>query len=62
MVAIAHAVSTQGLRPPLHTVSDERCPPAVRRLVAACWEVDPRRRPAAADAVKTLALTRQQVG
>ncbi len=30
MVAIAHAVSSQRLRPPLQDVPDQRCPPALR--------------------------------
>lgn len=38
-----------------------RCPPRLRRLLEACWDADPRRRPAAAEAAKELLLA-QQVG
>ncbi len=60
MVAIAHAVSSQRLRPPLQHVPDDRCPPALRRLVQQCWEHDARRRPAAAEAAKELAVVKEQ--
>ncbi len=62
LMAIAHSVTELQQRPPLHAVPDSRCPPALRQLVRQCWEADPRRRPAAAEAAKELALLREQVG
>ncbi len=54
MMYIAHAVVNRRLRPPLHELSHERCPPPLRAVVVACWDADPQRRPAAAEVAKEL--------
>ncbi|EFJ39871.1 hypothetical protein VOLCADRAFT_100452 [Volvox carteri f. nagariensis] len=59
MVAIAVAVAVHSSRPPLHKLSDERCPLKIRTLIWNCWNSDPARRPAAAEAYKTLALVQE---
>ncbi len=61
MVYIAHAVVNRRLRPPLHEVGPERCPPALRRLVVACWDAVPQRRPAAAEAAKELMALQDKI-
>ncbi|GLC71963.1 hypothetical protein PLESTF_001189600 [Pleodorina starrii] len=48
-------------RPPLSAIPPGRRPPKLLRLISACWEADPRRRPAAAEAVKELMLVREMV-
>ncbi|KAG2486623.1 hypothetical protein HYH03_014680 [Edaphochlamys debaryana] len=53
---VAHALTTRGARLPLDSLPEARCPPRLRALLQQCWERDPRRRPAAAEAVKALAL------
>ncbi|KAG2496128.1 hypothetical protein HYH03_005731 [Edaphochlamys debaryana] len=64
-VAIAVHVTMNGSRlpmpPPSGALNAEaeaaaRWPPKLTRLIRACWEKDPRRRPAAAEVVKQLAL------
>ncbi|KAG2483548.1 hypothetical protein HYH03_017602 [Edaphochlamys debaryana] len=52
--AVAYKVAVLGERPPLDQVSERRCPQALRLLVMACWDPDPLRRPAAAEAAKGL--------
>eukprot|EP00198_Chlamydomonas_reinhardtii_P008075 XP_001697412.1 predicted protein [Chlamydomonas reinhardtii] len=41
-------------------LAEERCPPKLKRLLAECFEPDPRRRPAAAEVVKQLMLVEEQ--
>ncbi|KAG2424558.1 hypothetical protein HXX76_014438 [Chlamydomonas incerta] len=63
IVAIAFKV-VQGARLPLdeRTVGDEaRCPYKLKRLIRACWDADPQRRPAAAEALKELMLLQAQL-
>ncbi|KAG2427290.1 hypothetical protein HXX76_012486 [Chlamydomonas incerta] len=55
VVAMAYKVCL-GERPPLDAIPPERCPPKLRRLIIACWDRDPRRRPAAAETLKELVL------
>ncbi|KXZ45755.1 hypothetical protein GPECTOR_51g741 [Gonium pectorale] len=54
VIAVAYKVAVLGERLPLEQLSDRRCPPQLRRLIRQCWEADPLRRPAAAEAVKEL--------
>ncbi|GIL57922.1 hypothetical protein Vafri_13124 [Volvox africanus] len=61
-VAVAFMVTYKGVRPPLTCLSDSRCPPKLARLLEACWEADPERRPAAAEVAKELTLVLQEVG
>ncbi|EFJ51332.1 hypothetical protein VOLCADRAFT_88051 [Volvox carteri f. nagariensis] len=50
-------VAFNGMRPSLdELLVSERCPLKLCRLLVACWETDPDRRPAAAEAIKELAL------
>jgi serine/threonine protein kinase len=56
---VAIKVVLQGVRPPLERLPESRCPPKLRTLIKSCWETDPRRRPAAAEVVKVLALIQQ---
>ncbi|PNH12191.1 Serine/threonine-protein kinase HT1, partial [Tetrabaena socialis] len=60
-VQIACAVAIRGERPPLHKLSQQRCPPKLHALIRACWDGEPTRRPAAAEAVKVLILVQQHV-
>ncbi|GIL46613.1 hypothetical protein Vafri_3574 [Volvox africanus] len=59
MVQIACRVTLGGERPPLSAVPPGRRPHKLLRLMQDCWEADPRRRPAAAEAVKELMLVQQ---
>ncbi|KXZ42161.1 hypothetical protein GPECTOR_193g318 [Gonium pectorale] len=59
--AVACKVAVLGERLPLEHLSPRRCPPKLKRLLQQCWEADPLRRPAAAEAVKQLMLVQQQV-
>ncbi|EFJ52877.1 hypothetical protein VOLCADRAFT_102835 [Volvox carteri f. nagariensis] len=53
-------VALNGMRPPLdELLVSDRCPLKLCRLLLACWEMDPDRRPAAAETVKELALILQ---
>ncbi|KAG2447105.1 hypothetical protein HYH02_007854 [Chlamydomonas schloesseri] len=61
MLQIAVAVTMRQERPPLSLLAPPRCPARLAQLVAHCWESDPRRRPAAAEVVKTLALVQQEL-
>ncbi|KAG2432336.1 hypothetical protein HYH02_013055 [Chlamydomonas schloesseri] len=58
-VSLAYRVAYGGERPPLDAIPPERRPPKLTRLIAQCWEADPKRRPAAAEVVKELLLVRQ---
>ncbi|GLC39257.1 hypothetical protein PLESTM_000870500 [Pleodorina starrii] len=57
---IAYMISVQHMRLPLDNIAPDRCPPKLRALILSCWEIDPARRPAAAEVVKSLALMQQQ--
>mmetsp|Transcript_17739 Transcript_17739/g.44683 ORF Transcript_17739/g.44683 Transcript_17739/m.44683 type:complete len:584 (-) Transcript_17739:108-1859(-) len=46
-MAIANAVFSKGIRPPM----SRSCPPEVAKLITACWESDPNRRPSFKDVV-----------
>ncbi|PNH12194.1 putative serine/threonine-protein kinase [Tetrabaena socialis] len=58
---VAIAITLRGERLPMTCLSSERCPPKLRKLILACFETDPARRPAAAEAVKVLTLVQQEV-
>ncbi|KXZ47203.1 hypothetical protein GPECTOR_37g209 [Gonium pectorale] len=58
--AVAYKVASLGERLPLDHLPDRRCPPQLRRLIRQCWEADPLRRPAAAEAVKELHLLQRE--
>ncbi|KAG2486626.1 hypothetical protein HYH03_014683 [Edaphochlamys debaryana] len=58
---VAHALTTRGARLPLDSLPEARCPPRLRALLQQCWERDPRRRPAAAEAVKALSMVLAEV-
>ncbi|KAG2455058.1 hypothetical protein HYH02_000883 [Chlamydomonas schloesseri] len=60
LVSVAFSVHC-GRRPPLAELSEERCPRKLRRLIEQCWDAQPRRRPAAAEAVKELFLLQEQL-
>ncbi|GLI70250.1 hypothetical protein VaNZ11_015096 [Volvox africanus] len=55
-VVIAFLVTYRELRLPLDRFAPSRCPPKLARLLTACWDADPARRPAAAEVVKELTL------
>ncbi|KAG2489754.1 hypothetical protein HYH03_011860 [Edaphochlamys debaryana] len=59
--AIAYKVAVLGERPPLAHLPPGRCPPPLQRLLAACWDSEPRRRPAAAEVANELAGMLQQL-
>ncbi|KXZ52738.1 hypothetical protein GPECTOR_8g130 [Gonium pectorale] len=59
VMELGYKVVRQGRRPPLDALDEERCPLRLRNLIQQCWEGDPRRRPAAAEMVKCLALVQQ---
>ncbi|KXZ47197.1 hypothetical protein GPECTOR_37g203 [Gonium pectorale] len=61
VAAVAYKVASLGERLPLDHLPDRRCPPQLRRLIRQCWEADPLRRPAAAEAVKELHLLQREV-
>ncbi|KXZ47202.1 hypothetical protein GPECTOR_37g208 [Gonium pectorale] len=61
IAAVAYKVASLGERLPLDHLPDRRCPPQLRRLIRQCWEADPLRRPAAAEAVKELHLLQREV-
>ncbi|KAG2431581.1 hypothetical protein HXX76_009595 [Chlamydomonas incerta] len=60
MVSVAYNVH-MGRRLPLEDIDDSRCPPKLHKLVEQCWDVEPRRRPAAAEAVKMLLVIREEL-
>ncbi|PNH08411.1 Mitogen-activated protein kinase kinase kinase 10, partial [Tetrabaena socialis] len=60
VVAVGYKVALRGERLPLGQLSSQRCPPKLRKLIQQCWEADPLRRPAAAEALKALFLAQQQ--
>ncbi|KAG2486655.1 hypothetical protein HYH03_014711 [Edaphochlamys debaryana] len=53
-LVVAQNVADQRLRPSLQTLATDRCSPDLAALIEQCWDHDPRRRPAAAEAVKEL--------
>ncbi|PNH04462.1 Mitogen-activated protein kinase kinase kinase 10 [Tetrabaena socialis] len=59
--AVAYKVVVLRERLPLSQLCNRRCPHKLRRLILQCWEADPRRRPAAAEALKVLLLVQQQM-
>ncbi|GIL85301.1 hypothetical protein Vretifemale_13902 [Volvox reticuliferus] len=59
IVVVAVVVAMHHRRPPLGVLSETRCPPKLRSLIRACWDPVPRRRPAAAEVVKALALVQE---
>ncbi|GLI58484.1 hypothetical protein VaNZ11_000190 [Volvox africanus] len=58
---LAFKVTYGGERPPLSAIPPDRRPHKLLRLLRSCWEADPRRRPAAAEAVKELMLVQQMM-
>lgn len=61
---IAYSVGLLRQRPPLDgaAMPPGRCPPKLRALVEACWDQDPKRRPAASEVLKELTMLRLKVG
>ncbi|KXZ43306.1 hypothetical protein GPECTOR_95g695 [Gonium pectorale] len=62
VAAVAYRVALLGERLPLGQLPGRRCPPRLRALIQQCWEADPMRRPAAAEAVKELQLLQLELG
>ncbi len=60
-VTIAYTVALEGRRPALDPLRAPDYPTKLAKLVVQCWEADPRRRPAASEAVKQLVLAAQEV-
>ncbi|KAG2434685.1 hypothetical protein HXX76_007576 [Chlamydomonas incerta] len=60
---IAYSVGLLKQRPPLDgaAMPPGRCPPKLRALVQACWDQDPKRRPAASEVLKELTLLRFKI-
>ncbi|KXZ51527.1 hypothetical protein GPECTOR_12g490 [Gonium pectorale] len=58
-IQVAYAVALAGERLPLSAIPPERCLPKLAALLRDCWDADPKRRPAAAEFVKTIALVQQ---
>ncbi|EFJ50019.1 hypothetical protein VOLCADRAFT_89421 [Volvox carteri f. nagariensis] len=54
------AVTYKGTRLPLESLISNHCPPKLVRLLEDCWDADPARRPAAAEAAKVLMLVMQR--
>ncbi|KAG2433364.1 hypothetical protein HXX76_008425 [Chlamydomonas incerta] len=62
IVEIAVKLTMRNERLPLsEALGAERCPPKLERLLASCWDADPKRRPAAADVAKELVLIGEQL-
>ncbi|KXZ51530.1 hypothetical protein GPECTOR_12g493 [Gonium pectorale] len=61
-IQVAYAVALAGERLPLSVIPPERCLPKLAALLRDCWDADPKRRPAAAEFVKTIALVQQALG
>ncbi|GIL78239.1 hypothetical protein Vretifemale_7666 [Volvox reticuliferus] len=59
--AVGFMVTYKGVRLPLDCLSGSRCPHKLARLLVACWDADPARRPAAAEVAKELTLVLQNV-
>ncbi|KAG2498174.1 hypothetical protein HYH03_003929 [Edaphochlamys debaryana] len=60
MVQIAFAV-LKLYRPPMNDLSEERCPLRLRKVLAACWDPVPERRPAASEIVKEIMLVQEKI-
>ncbi|KAG2435992.1 hypothetical protein HYH02_011705 [Chlamydomonas schloesseri] len=60
MISVAYNVFS-GRRPPLSGLPEDRCPRKLLRLIEQCWDAQPRRRPAAAEAMKELLLIREHM-
>ncbi|GIL84380.1 hypothetical protein Vretimale_15974 [Volvox reticuliferus] len=54
MVEVAYKVTINRERLPAGRLPPSRCPPRLRTLMEQCWDYEPRRRPAAAEAVKEI--------
>ncbi|GLI66160.1 hypothetical protein VaNZ11_009920 [Volvox africanus] len=54
MVEVAYKVTINEERLPISRIPASRCPIRLRALMEQCWEHEPRRRPAAAEAVKEI--------
>ncbi|GLI63418.1 hypothetical protein VaNZ11_006386 [Volvox africanus] len=61
LMDIAIKVTWNRNRLPLNDLPSSRCPQKLVRLLHSCWDADPVRRPAAAEAAKILTLLLQQV-
>ncbi|KXZ49654.1 hypothetical protein GPECTOR_20g511 [Gonium pectorale] len=61
MVAIAVRVHLLKQRPPVEAVPPERFPRKLQRLILACWDQIPDRRPAASELVKDLLLVQHEL-
>ncbi|KAG2491491.1 hypothetical protein HYH03_010275 [Edaphochlamys debaryana] len=60
-LALAVKVKLRNERLSLSSLTRDRCPPKLRKLVKDCFEGEPRRRPAAEEAAKMLTLVQQEV-
>lgn len=60
-MAIAFTVAMERRRPLLDPLLAPGVPVKLAKLVRQCWDADPRRRPAASEAVKQLVLAAQEV-
>ncbi|KXZ50527.1 hypothetical protein GPECTOR_16g702 [Gonium pectorale] len=58
-VQIAYTVTALRRRLPMDAIPPERRLPKLEALIHECWDADPARRPAAAEAVKVLALAQE---
>ncbi|KAG2486904.1 hypothetical protein HYH03_014404 [Edaphochlamys debaryana] len=63
IVTVAYTVAVLGHRLPLDPplLPPCRCPPRLRALMEQCWQADPQRRPAAAEALKELRAVAAEV-
>ncbi|KAG2437672.1 hypothetical protein HYH02_011052 [Chlamydomonas schloesseri] len=61
VVVVAFRVCAKNERLPLGGLSEQRCPPKLRKIITDLWDADPRRRPAAEEVAKELMLLRQQL-
>ncbi|KAG2427286.1 hypothetical protein HXX76_012482 [Chlamydomonas incerta] len=60
-LVVAYAITIQRTRLSLAAISADRLPQKLHRLISACWEHDPLRRPAAAEIHKQLLLVLQDL-
>ncbi|KAG2423155.1 hypothetical protein HXX76_015540 [Chlamydomonas incerta] len=61
LVQIAYQVTVLGRRLPLEPLQAAGAPHKLIKLIVACWDADPLRRPAAAEIVKELLLVQEQL-